>query len=249
MIWGHLLWRSSGVQDRHSWLCRTCCCCCCRCATLLSCAAAPGLLQWASAVPGFGAALSAPALAPEGPAALHGALWGVVRGMGTEALEALLEEGAATPAGVPRLHQALRLMADLHTAARGRRLWTPGVDAALRQLAGTLRERYAKPTHGAAEGGEASVGGGGAAAAAGMGGVEGMTLSAAVAREATPAEAWEQESTGAEAELEAEEARKLGRPAEEQAALLALRRAQQLQPACLRLLKELLQKQGGGKSD
>ncbi|PSC75105.1 hypothetical protein C2E20_1718 [Micractinium conductrix] len=44
----------------------------------------------------------------------------------------------------------------------------------------------------------------------------------------------------------AEEAKKLGRPAEEQAPLLAARRAAQLQPACLKLVKDLLHARRGG---
>eukprot|EP00887_Chlorella_sp_A99_P005442 scaffold1.g5442.t1 len=208
-----------------------------RCALLLSCAAAPGLLQWAAAVPGFGAALAAPAFRPGGGAALHGALWDVVRQAGGEELTVFLEEAAASPAGVPRLHQALQLMADLQAGARGRRLWLPEVEGALRALSATLRERYGKPPAGEEEGA------GAASDEAATGRANGS---------AGPAEAEEagaRAAAAAEAAAEEAERRKLGRSAEEQAETLALRQARQLQPACLRLLKDLLHSKQGAKSD
>ena len=67
-----------------------------RCALLLACAAAQPLTDWASAVPGFAAAVAAPELGPSGAAQLHGALWSVLLGSGGSALATLL--GDATPA-------------------------------------------------------------------------------------------------------------------------------------------------------
>jgi hypothetical protein len=67
-----------------------------RCALLLACAAAQPLVDWAAAVPGFAASLAAPLLQPGGSAALHGALWSVFLGRGSEALVEVL--GDAQPA-------------------------------------------------------------------------------------------------------------------------------------------------------
>lgn len=190
-------------------------------------------------MPGFGPALAQPAFQPNGAAALHGALWEVVRQAGDEQLERLLLQGAASPQGVPALHQALQLMSDLHTAARGRRLWLPGVDSALRQLSALLRERYGK----AAEAGRGGGSSGGSSGDAGLAGSEGQAVNQAAGSSAPEADDHEEQGDG-------EDERKLSRSVEEQAELLAQRRAQQLQPACLRLIKDLLQKQGGaGKSD
>lgn len=200
-------------------------------ALLLACAAAPGALAWAAAVPGFGPSLAGPEFRPGGPAALAGALWQALRCAGDEDLLELLEEAAGSPRGVPRLHAALRLMADLHAAAPGRRLWTPAVDAALRQLSMVLREHYGKPDEAAAEAA-------GAAAAAANG-----------VREQR-GEGEGSGSSSSDDEHDERDRQKLGRSAEEQAAVLATRQAQQLQPLCLRLIKELLQKQGAAvKSD
>lgn len=79
-----------------------------RCALLLACTAAQPLADWAAAVPGFAAAVGAPALAPGGDAALHGALWRVLLHSSGSLLAALLQD--ATPAAKVRnssLHGAV----------------------------------------------------------------------------------------------------------------------------------------------
>ncbi|KAL4430925.1 hypothetical protein ABPG75_006181 [Micractinium tetrahymenae] len=201
-----------------------------RCALLLACAAAQPLADWAAAVPGFAAAVGV--LAPGGEAAVHGALWRLLLGDGGGELAALL--GDATPADkVPGVLQALQLMADLQAVSRRPApLWGADVEGALRTLADTLRQHYSRQRQEeqAAAAGEA----GSSAAAVAAGGLEGWA-----------AEAGEQQRHD-----EAEEARKLGRPAGEQAAVLAARRAARLQPTCLKLIKDLLQRRaGGGKHD
>ncbi|PRW58348.1 hypothetical protein C2E21_2994 [Chlorella sorokiniana] len=200
-----------------------------RCALLLACAAARPLADWATAVPGFTAATAAPELGPGGAAQLHGALWSVLLGGGSSALAALL--GDATPADkVPALFQALQLMADVQAVAR-RPLWDGEVAAALRRLGDTLRQQYSKPRDEAEAAGAAS--GSGKAAAGAAGSEKGLAG----------------EQGEAERDVQADAA-KLALGAEEQASLLAARRAQQLQPACLKLVKDLLQHGGGsGKHD
>jgi hypothetical protein len=121
---------------------------------------------------------------------------------------------------VPAVFQALQLMADMQAVSRRPQpLWDAAVDAALRRLAATLRERYSKPR----QEGEAEQ-----AAAAGS---------------------WSS-SSQSEAD-DAADARKLAVDPQEQAELLAMRRAQQLQPSCLKLVKDLLHRHsgGGGKHD
>ncbi len=124
-------------------------------------------------------------------------------------------------------------MADLQTVARrAQPLWGASLDSALRQLADTLRQQYGKPA-------EPDGSGGGDGAAAGVG--------AQAAEQEAEGDGDEEESEGEE---EDHDHKKLAVGAEEQAELLAGRRARQLQPACLKLIKDLLQRQaGGGKHD
>ena len=130
---------------------------------------------------------------------------------------------------VPAIFQALQLMADMQAVAR-RPLWDGEVTAALRRLGDTLRQQYSKPRDEAAAGGAAESSG---RAAAGM-------------AESGDGEAGE----GGAAHADEADAAKLALGAEEQAVVLAARRAQQLQPACLKLVKDLLQRGGGsGKHD
>lgn len=129
--------------------------------------------------------------------------------------------------------QALQLMADMQAVSRRPApLWGADVEAALRTLADTLRHHYSRQRleeHTTAANKEA-----------GGSGEEG----AAETAEGAAAHALE------ERQLEEEEARKLGRPAGEQAAVLAARQAARLQPSCLKLVKDLLQRRaGGGKHD
>lgn len=127
-------------------------------------------------------------------------------------------------------------MADVQAVAR-RPLWAEGgeVDAALRALAGTLRQLYGRPRQ-EDEGAAGSD-------AAGESGGQASALDAAAA-----------EGSGAreelELEVELEDEKKLATSQEDAAAALAARRAAQLQPACLKLVKDLLQRRAGaGKHD
>ena len=120
-------------------------------------------------------------------------------------------------------------MADAQAVAR-RPLWGGEVAAALRDLAATLRQQYGKPQQEAEE----------AAAAAGGSSTQGEPAaeppsSGNAAREA--------------AAHDRADAAKLAVGAEAAAARLAARRAQQLQPTCLKLVKDLLQQGGAGKHD
>ena len=134
------------------------------------------------------------------------------------------------PPQVPAIFQALQLMADLQAVAR-RPLWDAEVAAALRQLGDTLRQQYSKPRD--------------EPDAAGAGECSGQA--AAGAAQDAHAEA---EQGAAKSVDERADAAKLAVGAEEQAVRLAARRAQQLQPACLKLVKDLLQRGGGsGKHD
>jgi hypothetical protein len=124
------------------------------------------------------------------------------------------------------VYQALQLMADVTAVWRRgpgqAALWGPGVDAALRQLAATLREQYGKPA--AVDAADTTM----AADAAGPDGGD--------------------EHSGS-SDSDDGDAKKLAAVAAgEQAGVLAVRRARQLQPACLKLVKDLLQagQQGGG---
>lgn len=133
--------------------------------------------------------------------------------------------------------QALQLMADMQAVSRRPSpLWGADVEAALRTLADTLRQHYSRQRL------EDQ-----AAAAAAAAEQAGSSGAAPVLQEvgAAAAEGAEQQQHEDE-----EEAQKLGRPAEEQAAVLAARHAARLQPTCLKLIKDLLQRRaGGGKHD
>ncbi|KAL4426358.1 hypothetical protein ABPG77_004652 [Micractinium sp. CCAP 211/92] len=205
-----------------------------RCALLLACTAAQPLADWARAVPGFAAAVGSPALAPGGDAALHGALWRLLLGSGGSELAALLRD--ATPAEkVPGVLQALQLMADMQAVTRRTTpLWDSDVEAALRTLAVTLRQHYSRQR--LEEQAAAATQTGASAASQ-------ETRRAPVQMQQPHQQDKEEEDKEGEEE---EEARKLGRPAEEQAAVLAARHAARLQPACLKLIKDLLQLRGGG---
>jgi hypothetical protein len=126
---------------------------------------------------------------------------------------------------VPAVYQALQLMADVTAVWRRRpgqaALWGSEVDASLRQLATTLREQYGKPA--ALDAADTSV----------------------------PADAAGSDGAAVEGDSDSDDgdAKKLAAAAAgEQAGVLAARRARQLQPACLKLVKDLLQagQQGGG---
>ena len=138
-------------------------------------------------------------------------------------------------AQVVRVLALLQLMAAVHQASRGRYLWGAGagsVEAALRALGEALRQESRAATLGA-EAGQQGAGDG-----------------AAGERQQLPL--GEQAEEAALAASEAAEVAKLAWSAEEQAAALAARRAGQLAPACLKLVKDLLQRQGGagaGKHD
>lgn len=125
--------------------------------------------------------------------------------------------------------QALQLMADMQAVSRRPApLWGVDVEAALRTLADTLRHHYSRQR------------------------LEEQTTAAGGSGEKGAAETAEGAAAHAseERQLEEEEARKLGRPAGEQAAVLAARQAARLQPSCLKLVKDLLQRRaGGGKHD
>jgi hypothetical protein len=106
-------------------------------------------------------------------------------------------------------------------------LWDGQVESALHQLAATLRQQYSKPRQEAAkesDGGE-------------------TVLQAATEQDRPHGTAKGDASLAGD---DAHDACKLALPPEQQAALLAQRRAQQLQPACLRLVKDLLQRPGAG---
>lgn len=120
---------------------------------------------------------------------------------------------------MPALYQALQLMADVQAAAR-RPLWGAGVEAALRCLADELRREHGRAAAAAAEDG-----------AAGAAGAAGDAAAAGGEEEEDP---------------DAADARKLAVGAGEAAAAAAARRARALQPACLKLCKDLLQRQAGG---
>lgn len=125
---------------------------------------------------------------------------------------------------VPVVYTALQLMADVQAVAR-RPLWGGDVEAALRALSDTLRRKHGRSS-------EADAGAAGSSAAAG-----GEALS---------------EEKEEEEEADAGDAKKLAVGAAEAAAVATARRARQLQPACLKLVKDLLQRQGGlgsGKHD
>ena len=134
------------------------------------------------------------------------------------------------------MYQALQVMADMQAVSRRPApLWDAAVDAALRDLAATLRQHYSKPR-------KEEQAAAAAAAAAGVGGEEGGQPESAGGDSCG-------DDSGGEADGDDErDARKLAVGAEEQAELLAERRAQQLQPACLKLIKDLLQRHGGGGS-
>jgi hypothetical protein len=127
---------------------------------------------------------------------------------------------------VPGVYQALQLMADMQTVSRRPApLWDEAVFAALRDLAATLRQQYSKPRK---EEEEAAAKAAGAAVTA----LEGGSSS--------------QDAVDSGEAEEERDARKLAVGPEEQAELLAERRAQQLQPACLKLIKDMIQRQQGG---
>lgn len=132
------------------------------------------------------------------------------------------------------MFQALQLMSDAQGVG-GRPLWGADVEAALRRLAATLREHYGRRLSDESAGGSSSSGGV----------AEGAPAAAEGAADAVA-------DAGAAAAADAADARKLAATAEEQAVVLAARRARQLQPQCLKLVKDLLQGQGGaagGKHD
>ncbi len=126
-------------------------------------------------------------------------------------------------------------MADMQAVTRRTTpLWDSDVEAALRTLAVTLRQHYSRQR--LEEQAAAATQTGASAASQ-------ETRRAAVQMQQPHQQIKEEEDKEGEEE---EEARKLGRPAEEQAAVLAARHAARLQPACLKLIKDLLQLRGGG---
>lgn len=153
---------------------------------------------------------------------------------------------------VPGLYQALQLMADLQAVSRRPTpLWGGDMEAALRTLGGTLRTRYGRPRQEAEAAAAGGAGGDVPAAADSSSAAHGGraadgTAEAAPRDSATEADAAIGNAAAIAAADAAEEAKKLGRPAEEQAPLLAARRAAQLQPACLKLVKDLLHARRGG---
>lgn len=126
------------------------------------------------------------------------------------------------------MYQALQLMADMQAVSRRPQpLWDAGVDAALRGLSTLLREQYSKPR------------------------LEQQTPAAAPAALGDDGTSAKYDDHAGEGLGDAQDALKLGVGPQEQAELMAQRRAQQLQPACLKLIKDLVQRQvgGGGKLD
>lgn len=121
----------------------------------------------------------------------------------------------------------LQLMWAVHQVARGRYLWGGAPEAALHALGETLRQQSRQVTLGAEAG-------------------------AGVPQQPGSGDPQQGEPQGEESAEEEREAAKLAQSAGQQAALLATRRAAQLQPACHKLVKELLQRGGGaaaGKHD
>ena len=116
----------------------------------------------------------------------------------------------------------LQAMGELHAAAAPRRLWPAPVDAALGRISTALRVHRT-------------------AGSAGEPGQQQLKLQQQEAAGGAAAE-------GERAEEEEEEARRQGAAPEARAAQLASRRAAQLAPACVRLVKELSAR-AGGKGD
>jgi hypothetical protein len=156
----------------------------------------------------------------------------------------------------------LQLMAAMQQVSRPHYPWPPAAEAALRQLASVLKEggRQARLE---AEGscvedqqgqqqareGRADAKSEAGIEAEGEGGLLLRQRDQGAAAEAGPLAAREA-AEGQTEEGAVDEGEKLRAPAGQQARLLAARRAAQLQPACLKLLKDLLQKQGAaGKRD
>ena len=202
-------------------------------AVLVCCAASPGLLTWASAVPNFSAAWEQPEFcAPGGVFALYGALHAALSSHqhGDEALAAHMlgeerETRDLTVDDVPRLYTTLVLLDAVHRAAsassqgsgsgRQQSVWGSATEAALHSVTVALRSLVASKGDG------------------GDGDISGEKTSVAVAEDE-----------------EAEDAAKLELNSEVHAGQLAARRAQMLQPECLKLLKGLRAKPGSvGKSD
>ncbi|GAB4817946.1 hypothetical protein N2152v2_004992 [Parachlorella kessleri] len=203
----------------------------------------------------------------------HGALWsllleggaggvagGAAKGtVGGPRLVHLLKAAAASPAQAVGAMELLQLMAAVHHVSRPRYPWPASVEASLRQLDAALKEHSRLSRQAAATQAAAPAAG---AAAKGQSldkpsssceqpsSVQG-TQRAFVAPKTSHGGGLQSEPGPAGQDgVDDEDSRKLRVASGTQAELLAERRVAQLQPVCLRLLKELLEKQGaGGKHD
>lgn len=141
----------------------------------------------------------------------------------------------------------LQVMAAAHQVSRPRYLWPADVEAALRQLSAAIREHSRQAVAGAEQQQQQQR-----QVAAEAGGGSGPSEAPAAAPTGV-GDGNDEEGEGcalAAAAAEQEEQLKLARTAGQQAAALAARRAQQLQPVALKLLKDLLQKHSvSGKHD
>lgn len=213
-----------------------------RLAALLCAAGSQEVRTWMLAVPGVAAAVQG--LVQHACAAAHAVVWQLVApavagplqapdAMAGAGLQQVLEQGVAANSGeaLAHMHAVLQLMARAVRMAGGRLTWGSRAESALRQAAAALRE-----TGSASSGGAAGVAN--TADAPSTSGKDGVTGPAhdtqCVIREVLPGEGDEDDEVAAKARGH-------------DAGALDSKRAQQLRPACLKLIKQLLTI--GGKTD
>jgi len=203
-------------------------------ALLLAAASSAAAATWVAAVPGVAAALQAAAFREGGPFEAHGAVWGLLVAGDSGGGGALALVGSCLAAGadgeqLARLHAMLVLLADAHAAGRRRRLWAPAVQQQLQALAAALREQ--RGSAGAAAQQEAPLQALGVAANGGEEGASGVQAHSGPQQDPGDSQAPGDPKVHSDAGGD-----------------VPRRKAQQLQQACQRLLKELLTP-GGSKAD